>query len=356
MSKKYKIQHKNLGTSPGTLQYIGKNVSFDTKISWTSYNFDDYHINKISNLFEHTFDLQPNKTHWLNVDGIHEPKLIATIGNLFNLHPLMLEDVLNTHQKPKLEYYNDEKLFITIKMINYNAQTREAELEHLSFVLGDCFVISFQEERTSDIFEPILERIKASAGKTRKNGADYLLYALLDLVVDNYFSVIEKFSENLEILEENIIQNPTPTSLNELYSLKRELTLIRKAIFPLRDLLRDILRDESSLISPNTNLYLRDVLDHIMQVLETVDSYRELSASLMDLYLSQVSNRMNNVMKVLTVISVIFIPLTFVAGIYGMNFDNMPELHWRYGYYVVWIIMITLVIVMLLWFKRKNWL
>ncbi len=356
MSKKYKIHHKNLGTSPGTLQYIGKNVSFETKISWTTYNFQNYQIDKISNLFEHRFDLKGDKTHWLNVDGIHEPNLIAIVGNLFNLHPLMLEDVLNTHQKPKFEYYNDEKLFITIKMIDYNPTSREAEIEHLSFVLGNGFVISFQEERTSDIFEPILERIKASAGKTRKNGADYLLYSLIDLVVDNYFAVIEKFSEHLELLEEDIIKNPTQTSLNELYSLKRELTLIRKSIFPLRDLLRDVLREESSLISSNTNLYLRDVLDHVTQVIETVDSYRDLSASLMDLYLSQVSNRMNNIMKVLTVISVIFIPLTFVAGVYGMNFDNMPELHWRYGYYAVWFIMVSLVIVMLFWFKRKNWL
>ncbi len=356
MPKRYIIQNKNLGTSPGTLTYIGKEVNFETKILWTSYNFEEYEITKIPTLNTFNAELTENKVYWMNVDGIHEPDFIATIGELFTLHPLMLEDILNTQQKPKFEYYNEEKLFVTLKMIEYNPYTREVEIEHLSFVMGDGYVISFQEERARDIFEPILSRIKASAGKTRKNGADYLLYSLIDLVVDNYFSVLDKLSENMERLEEEIIKNPNPQSLNELYSLKRELTLMRRVIFPLREMLTNLIREEAPLITSNTSLYLRDVLDHVMQVVETIDSFRELSASLMDLYLSQASNKMNNVMKVLTVISVIFMPLTFVAGIYGMNFDYMPELHWHYGYYVVWGIMILLVITMLLWFKRKKWL
>lgn len=356
MSKRYKIQNKNLGTSPGTLTYIGKEVNFDTKIIWTSYNFEKYEVNEVSDIEHFNVELTEEETYWMNVDGIHEPQMIASIGDLFDLHPLMLEDILNTQQKPKFEYYNEEQLFVTFKMIEYNPYTREAEIEHLSLVLGEGYLISFQEERSKDIFEPILLRIKVSAGKTRKNGADYLLYSLIDLVVDNYYSVLDKFSENMEQLEEDIIKNPNPKSLNELYSLKRELTLIRKAIFPLREMLASLIREEAPLITSNTSLYLRDALDHVMQVIETIDSYRDLGASLMDLYLSQVSNKMNNVMKVLTVISVIFMPLTFVAGIYGMNFDNMPELHWKYGYYAIWLIMIFLVITMLFWFKRKNWL
>ena len=356
MSKRYIIQNKNLGTSPGTLTYVGQEVSFETKIWWTSYNFDKYEISEVPDLGNFNVELADDKTYWMNVDGIHEPAVIANIGDMFNLHPLVLEDILNTHQKPKFEYYNDDQLFVTLKMIEYNPYTREAEIEHLSFVMGDGYLISFQEERSRDIFEPILTRIKASAGKTRKNGADYLMYSLIDLVVDNYFTVLDKFSENMEQLEEDIIKNPNPKALNELYSMKRELTIMRKTIFPLREMLASLIREEAPLITANTSLYLRDVLDHVMQVIETVDSYRDLGASLMDLYLSQVSNKMNNVMKVLTVISVIFMPLTFVAGIYGMNFDNMPELHWQYGYYVVWIVMVILVIVMLIWFKRKNWL
>ncbi|MDR6562836.1 MULTISPECIES: magnesium/cobalt transporter CorA [unclassified Arcicella] len=356
MPKRYIIQNKNLGTSPGTLTYVGQEVSFETKIWWTSYNFEKYEISEVPDLGNFNVELADDKTYWMNVDGIHEPAVIANIGDMFNLHPLVLEDILNTHQKPKFEYYNEDQLFVTLKMIEYNPYTREAEIEHLSFVMGEGYVISFQEERSRDIFEPILTRIKASAGKTRKNGADYLLYALIDLVVDNYFTVLDKFSENMEQLEEDIIKNPNPKALNELYSMKRELTIMRKTIFPLREMLASLIREEAPLITANTSLYLRDVLDHVMQVIETVDSYRDLGASLMDLYLSQVSNKMNNVMKVLTVISVIFMPLTFVAGIYGMNFDNMPELHWRYGYYVVWIVMVILVIVMLIWFKRKNWL
>lgn len=356
MSKRYIIQNKNLGTSPGTLTYVGKEVDFVTKILWTSYNFEEYEVAKIPTLDTFNVELTENKTYWMNVDGIHEPAVIATIGEMFTLHPLMLEDILNTQQKPKFEYYNEEQLFVTLKMIEYNPYTREVEIEHLSFVMGDGYVISFQEERSKDIFEPILTRIKASAGKTRKNGADYLLYSLIDLVVDNYFSVLDKLSENMERLEEDIIKNPNPKSLNELYSMKRELTLMRRAIFPLREMLANLIREEAPLITSNTSLYLRDVLDHVMQVVETIDSFRDLGASLMDLYLSQASNKMNNVMKVLTVISVIFMPLTFVAGIYGMNFDYMPELHWQYGYYVVWGVMIFLVITMLLWFKRKNWL
>ena len=241
-------------------------------------------------------------------------------------------------------------------MIEFNPYTHEIEVEHLSFILGKNYVISFQEERTRDIFDPIIQRLKASAGKTRKNGSDYLLYSLMDLVVDNYFLVLEKIAENIERLEDDIINTKKQISMTEMYSIKRELMLMRKIVFPLREMLSNLIREEAPLITPNTALYLRDVHDHVTQVLETIDSYRELVASLMDLSLSQAGNRMSNVMKVLTVISVIFMPLTFIAGIYGMNFDYMPELRWHYGYYSVWTFMITLVIGMLIYFRRKDWL
>ncbi|MES2517863.1 MAG: magnesium/cobalt transporter CorA [Bacteroidota bacterium] len=356
MSKRYKIQNTNLGTSPGTLTYVGEEVDFETKVYWTEYNAEFYKTYNFPKLSDFNLELASDRTYWLNIDGIHEAKVIETVGKIFDLHPLVMEDILNTQQKPKFEYYDDEQLFVTFKMIEFNPYTREIEVEHLSFILGEGFVISFQEERTRDIFDPIIQRLKTSAGKTRKNGADYLLYALIDLVVDNYFVVLEKVAENMELLEEDVMKSAKQKSLTELYGIKRELTLMRKVVFPLREMLFNLIREEAPLITPNTALYLRDVHDHVTQVLETVDSYRELVASLMDLYLSQASNRMNNVMKVLTVISVIFMPLTFVAGIYGMNFDNMPELHWRYGYYSVWGFMIILVVTMLIYFRKKDWL
>lgn len=357
MSKRFQVNNNNLGTSPGTLTYVGAEVSHETTISLIEYNDDFFQETSIKNLGECKNYESGNNVVWLNVDGIHEPQVVESIGEIYGIHPLVQEDILNTQQKPKFEDYSEaEQLFVTFKMIEYNPYTHEIEIEHLSFVLGKGYLVTFQEERSRDIFANVLNRIKASSGKTRRNDADYLLYSLMDLVVDDYFKVLDKIAENLERLEEEIIKNAQQKSLNQLYSMKREIMLMRKMIFPLREMMIGLIREENELISPNTNLYMRDVQDHVSQVIETIDSYRELITSLMDLYLSQVSNRMNNVMKVLTVISVIFMPLTFVAGIYGMNFDNMPELHWQYGYYAVWGIMIVLVIGMLFYFKRKQWI
>jgi len=356
MLNRFKIKSANLGTSPGTLTYVGEEVKFDTKIYWTEYNLENYKVHVFPKLLDFQLKLAPDKTYWLNVDGIHEPKVIEKVGEVFGLHPLVMEDIVNSQQKPKFEYYDDDQLFITFKMIEYNPYTQEIEVEHVSFILGENFLISFQEERSKEIFEPISARLKASAGKTRKNGADYLLYALMDLVVDNYFLILEQISENIERLEDSIINTSKQKSMTEMYSLKRELMLMRKVIFPLREMISNLIREEAPLISPNTVLYLRDVHDHVSQVIESIASYRELVASLMDLYLSQAGNRMNNVMKVLTIISVIFMPLTFIAGIYGMNFDNIPELHWHNGYYFVWGCMILLVLGMLFYFKKKDWL
>jgi magnesium transporter len=356
MSNRFKIKSANIGTSPGTLTYVGEEVKFGTNIFWTEYNQESYKTHTFPKLLDFQLKLDENKTYWLNIDGIHEPKVIETVGKVFSLHPLVMEDILNSQQKPKFEYYDDKQLFVTFKMLEYNPYTREIEVEHLSFILGKNYLITFQEERTRDIFEAVTIRLKASAGKTRKNGADYLLYSLMDLVVDNYFVVLEQISENIERLEDEIIKNTKQKSMTEIYAMKRELMLMRKTIFPLRDMISNLIREEAPLITSNTAIYLRDVHDHVSQVIETVDSYRELVASLMDLYLSQAGNRMNNVMKVLTVISVIFMPLTFIAGIYGMNFDNIPELHWQNGYYYVWGFMIFLVAIMLFYFKRKDWI
>lgn len=349
---------QKLGTSPGTLTYIGKEIEHATRIKRTEYNEGSYQIDDSGKLRLCKLP-DPGTTliTWISVDGIHEPQVIETLGQQFQLHRLVLEDILNTLEKPKLEQYDDETLFVTMKMLRYNTNTQEIDPEHISFVLGRHYLLSFQEERENDIFKPVLDRIVASAGKTRRNGPDYLLYALMDVAVDNYFLVLEQIAEDIEVIEDRIVQNTAgqPT-LATLYGLKRELAVMRRNVWPLRDMLGLLIREESPLVKPNTNPYLRDLYDHVSQVLETIESYRELMASLLDVYLSTVSNRMNSVMKTLTIFSAIFMPLTFIAGIYGMNFRVMPELEDPLGYYKVWAFMGLLTLVMIIYFRRRGWM
>jgi magnesium transporter len=359
MAKRLTAPNPSLNTSPGTLTYVGQDMEHDIRIRLIEYNARQVDEREIKKLSECRGSDRDDVVTWLNVDGIHRPDVVGEIGRHYGLHPLLLEDVLNTQQKPKLDYYGEDVLFVVLKWLEFNPFNREVEAEHVSLVLGNQYVISFQEERDRDIFAPIRERLRASAGKTRTNGADYLLYALFDTVVDNYLLVTEKLGEQLETLEERLFQSPRERIINDLYSVKREVMLMRKAVYPLRELVNNLLREagsEESFLTANTQLYLRDVSDHVSQAVETLDGYRELVASLMDLYQSTVSNRLNNVLKVLTVISVIFMPLTFVAGIYGMNFDYIPWLHWRYGFWAVMAVMIGIVGLMLYWFRRREWL
>lgn len=356
--RRYQFSEKNLGTSPGTVTYVGEEIKHATQIRRIEYNADDYQMDESGRLSN--CRLPPAKAPfvtWLDVDGIHQSQVIEAIGHQYQLHPLLLEDVVNTQQKPKLEPYNDTNLFLTLKMLYYNEPLAEIESEHVSFVLGRNYVVSFQEERTADIFDPVLARIKASAGKTRRNGADYLLYALLDLIIDNYFSVLERVGENLDELEDRIIRNEAgqPT-LARLYALKRELTFMRRQVWPVREMIGALMREEYSMVKRTTQPYLRDLYDHIAQVIETLDSYREMIPGLMDVYLSTVSNRMNSVMKTLTIFSAIFMPLTFIVGVYGMNFDNIPELHWHYGYFIVLGVMILTTIGLIVYFRRRGWM
>ncbi len=363
---------KLFGTSPGTLTYVGEEIEHATKIKRIEYNATDYHIDETSKLS--ACQLPGTGTpyvNWTDVDGIHEPKLVAALGQQYHLHPLLLEDVLNTEQKPKIDLYDEtpngsgngvgspagQVVFVTMKMLHHSRQRQEIDLEHVSLVLGEKFLISFQEERTKDIFEPVIERIKASSGKTRRNGADYLLYALMDVMVDHYLVITERIGEKIDEVEEQIVQErANQQTLGTLYTLKRELAFIRRAVNPVRDIIGTLLREESDLIQQNTFPYLRDLADHVNQVIETLESYREQIAGLMDVYYSIVSNRMNSVMKTLTIISSIFIPLTFVAGIYGMNFENMPELRHPYGYFVVWGVMIVIAVGEVIYFKRRGWM
>jgi magnesium transporter len=291
---------------------------------------------------------------WLNVDGLHDVALLGDIGTLAGLHPLLLEDVVSVGQRPKVERYEGH-LFIILRSLQWNEARDEVAEEQVSFILAPHWLITFQEE-TGDSFDAVRQRIRTAGSSVRAHGADFLAYALLDATVDEYFTVLEKIGDRIETLENRVTDEATPALMHEIHHLKRELLVMRKAVWPLRELFGSLIRDESGLITDETKLFLRDAHDHAIQIIDTVETLRDLVAGMIELYLSTVSNRMNEVMKVLTVIATVFIPLTFIVGVYGMNFDYMPELHARWTYPALWAIMIVLAGGMLLYFKRKSWL
>jgi magnesium transporter len=288
---------------------------------------------------------------WVNVDGLGSTEFLRGMGEVFGFHPLALEDVLSVPQRPKADDYSDH-LFLVIRMPDYQEQL---EIEQISMFLGRNVVVTFQQ-RPGDCLEPIRERLRKSTGRLRQEGADYLMYAILDAVIDHYFPFLELLGETVEELEDEVMADPDHETLGRVHEIKRDLLDVRRSLWPLRDAVNGLLRDESPLLGETTRLYLRDCYDHIVQVLDMVETYRELAGGLMDVYLSSLSNRMNEVMKVLTVIATIFIPLTFIAGIYGMNFERMPELKWGWAYPAVWGVMIFIAVVMLILFRRKGWL
>lgn len=357
MSNRQKYQRKT-GESPGTLRYIGPEVPHTTRIGLVEYNEHFIKETRVEHLSQCIAEVPETQVDWLNVDGIHEVEVIAEIGRYYHLHPLLLEDVLNTLQKPKVEDFGDETLFVVLKMLNYNPYTREVVAEHTSFVLGTDFVVSFQEERESDIFEGVKQRLHASVGKTRRNGADYLLYAFMDMIVDNYFVVQEKLNENLDDLEEKILKGDGNKAVNDLYALKRELTLMRKLVLPAREVVSFLLRGEEfgPLIRPQTQPFFRDIYDHLSQIIDSIDSQRELIASLLDLHLSAQGNKMNEIMKALTIISVVFLPLNLIVGFFGMNFENMAEFDSQNGQYWVLGGMVLTSLALLVFFRRRKWM
>ncbi len=347
----HKISKKS-GKPPGTLVFIGKRMQESVKVHVTDYTpsrIIDRDAKKVEECFPY---MKKPTTTWINVTGVHDTEVIEKLGKCFGLHSLTMEDILNTGQRPKVEEF-EKYLFIVLKMIRMEAGG--VEIEQVSIVLGKGFVISFQE-REGDVFNQIRERIKKKGSRFRKLGNDYLAYALMDAVVDNYFSVLENIGERIESMEEELIGNPDPNTLNEIHRLKRELIFLRKSVWPLREVISTIQRGDSRLFGKRTQIYLRDVYDHTIQVIDTIETFRDMVSGMLDIYLSSVSNRMNEVMKVLTIFASIFIPLTFVAGIYGMNFRFMPELEWEWGYPMVWLVIILMSSSMLIYFRRKGWL
>ncbi|MBN2588541.1 MAG: magnesium/cobalt transporter CorA [Sedimentisphaerales bacterium] len=342
------------GLPPGTLVFTGQKKMDSVRISVIDYdeqNFQEKQVEKIEDCFE--YKAKPSVT-WINIDGLHDIETIEKIGTQYDIHPLVLEDILHTGQRPKFEE-TEQYIFVVLMMLRFDDESQSVITEQVSLVLGKNFVISFQEN-IGDVFEQIRDRIRNSKGRIRKTGPDYLLYALLDAIVDGYFVILEKLGDKIEVLEDELVNNPAKSAMKQIHHLKREMIFLRKSVWPLRELINAMDRSETELIQDSTTVYIRDLYDHTIQVIDTVESFRDMVAGMLDLYLSSVSNKMNEVMKVLTIIATIFIPLTFVAGIYGMNFDNMPELHWKYGYAAVWVIMLALLAGMIYYFKKKKWL
>lgn len=347
------ISHK-AGLQPGALIHVGSKKTERVRISVINYSATNYSAFEHAGPEEFNPSFEEGKVSWINIDGLHDTQPIASLGKSLNLHPLMLEDVLNTRHRPKLEEF-DDYLFLSLKMLGLSENGNRIVQEQVSLVLGKNWVISFQEVE-GDLFDTIRERIRENKGNLRKMGADYLFYRLIDTIVDNYFIVTEKMSDATEKLEEYVLKTPDNNSLAEIQRLKKQLMNLKRTISPLREAISLMQKDQIQLIRKPTRRYLVDVYEHIIQINDSIEMHRDMVISIMDLYHSGVSNRMNQVMQVLTIIATIFIPLTFIAGIYGMNFDYMPELHWKYGYFGVWGFMLVVFVGMIFYFKRKKWL
>ena len=347
-------RRKQPGASPGTLVHTGEVKTDRVQLHRIDYDADRLDEREVASIDE-AFPLDRDATvTWLNVDGLHDVEVIETLGERVGLHPLVMEDILSTGQRPKLDDYED-LVYIVLRMVQFDAPSEELIDEQVSLVVGRNFVISFQE-RPGDVFDSVRERLRTAKGRIRASGADYLAYALIDAVVDHYFVALEQLSDVIEDLSEAILDSPDPKSLERVHDLKRSLILMRKSIWPLREVAGKLVRAEAPLFEVSTLVFVRDVYDHAVQVIDTVESLRDIVAGMHDIYLSGLSNRMNEIMKVLTIIATIFIPLTFVAGIYGMNFHYMPELEWRWGYFTALGVMILIAAIMIALFRRKRWL
>jgi magnesium transporter len=334
--------------------HVGEERSEKVKLSVISYDEVNFQEQEVDAVEKAAAFRKKGSVMWLNVDGVHKPEIIEQVGRSFGVHPLVLEDIADTGQRPKMEDF-DDYIFITLKMFRFGKKENEIKTEQISLVLGNGFVVSFQEAE-GDVFDPIRERLRNNKGRIRKAGADYLVYALMDAVVDNYFLIMEKLGETIEEIEDKLVINPTSETVQKIHDLKRQLIFLRKSVWPLREVISRLERSESPLILKSTFVYLRDVYDHTIQVMDSVDTFRDTLSGMLDIYLSSVSNRMNEVMKVLTVIATIFIPLTFIAGIYGMNFKDMPELGQIWGYPATLLLMLAIALVMVIFFRRKKWM
>ncbi len=343
---------KKTGLSPGTLIHIGEKKAETTTIALFNYSSQQCDERVVTTPNELQPPLDETVT-WVNVGGVHKVDMLEVFGKQFGLHPLLLEDIANTDQRPKLDDY-ETYLFLVMKMLTMT-ERGDILFEQVSFVLGRNYVLSFQEDAT-DVFQPVRDRLRGGKGRLRQNGSDYLLYSLVDAVVDQYFSVLEALGEKIELLQERVMADPKPDTLHDIHALKRQLLFVRRAVWPLREAINSLSRSDCPYLREPTTLFFRDVYDHVVQIVDTIETLREMVSASLDIYLSSVSYRLNAVMRILTVITTIFMPLSFIAGIYGMNFDHMPELKWEWGYPIVLGVMGMVAAGMLIGFRKRKWL
>jgi magnesium transporter len=353
MSRHRHFLSKRAGLPPGTLPVGNGPAHLTVPITVIDYDETHFQEKKVS-LISECFPFRDTETvTWINVDGLGDPKIIEDLGRCFTIHPLIQEDIFNIDQRPKIEDL-DTYIYLNLKMLSCSNTESGIKIEHISIIIGANYLISFQED-VGDIFDPVRERIRKD-GRIRKFGPDYLAYALIDTIVDNYFVVMEMLEGKVEGLEEELVTNPSRESLHKINQLKKDMIFLRKSVWPLRELINKLERSESPLVRESTTIYLRDVYDHTIQVIDTLETFRDMVSGMIDIYLSGLSYKMNEIMKVLTLIATIFIPLTFVVGLYGMNFENMPEIQWEYGYYAVLALMALMVAGMLTYFRSKKWI
>lgn len=356
MQYRKKHPQRIIGEAPGTLRFLGEKTSKSVKITSFSYT-DTFFEEKELKPVDIEIQLK-NKSNilWLNIDGLHDVELIENIGKIFEIHPLILEDILSTTQRPKLQQF-DHYIFLGLKMFYFkeNQTSSSLKTENVSMILGENYVITFQEEE-GDVFSNLRERLRKSKGRIRKKGADYLLYALIDSIVDNYFVVLDAQGDSIEDLEINLIDQPSHSTIEQIHRLKLQFIELRKSIWPIRELISTLEHSDSNLIQDDTNIFFRDIYEHSIEVIENVEAQRDILSGMIDIYLSSVSNKMNDIMRVLTIISTIFIPLTLISSIYGMNFEFMPELHNKYGYPIALLSMVFISFLLLFIFRKKKWM
>jgi len=342
------------GLPPGTPVYVGERKTETTKITVFEYDAADCKEKQLESVGDCAAYKKASEVVWINIDGIHDISVIEKVGELFNIHPLVQEDIVDTNQRPKIEEYPGY-LFAIVRMLYEEPKSHSIQAEQVSIILTSNIVISLQE-RGGDVFDPVRERLRRGKGLIRRRGSDYLAYCLVDAIVDHYFLILENVENRIMSLEDQVIDNPQPPVMQSIHGLKNDLGYLRRSLWPLREMLSRIEREQLPLIRKDTLPFFRDVYDHTLRIIEILESFHEIVSGLMDVYLTSISNRMNSIMKVLTIIATIFIPLTFIAGVYGMNFQHMPELAWRWSYPVVWGVMGLVFIVMVIFFKRKKWL
>jgi magnesium transporter len=351
-SLKYASDKKGLG--PGSLIHVGDVHGPDTSMTLINYSKKHYNKHKVSTLEEILQHQTSGSVTWIIVEGLADTGVIEAIGDHFDIHPLVLEDILNTHQRPKLEEH-DDYLYVVLKCLMPAQDGFSISYEQISLILMQNCIFTFKE-KTDDLLSPVFKRVENSRGRFRTMGPDYVLYSVLDTIIDQNFDILDVLEETLVDIEDEIFSNPNPSLLGKIHEIKLEIIRMRRFIAPIRDLTAGLLRSESALIDEATRIYLRDVHDHVLRIIESIETHRDILSSLLEIYLSSISSKLNEVMKVLTVFASVFIPLTFITGIYGMNFEDMPELKWAWGYPAVWMVFISTSAGLLYFFRRKGWI